>query len=126
MSRQPRAGRDRRTPQEFLRRHRRLAGALQFENPYRAIPAADAEAIVQQFARSPRTIGSFAAQNLDARRLLVHDDLAPRARKRRQSVDMAKHSAGWPGPVDPRLRLLDLGGIGDAFVALPVKLQVAA
>ena len=40
----------RRAAQKLLRLHRRLAGALQFENPDRAVLAGDRETIVEQFA----------------------------------------------------------------------------
>ena len=70
--------------------------------------------IVEHVAGRARALRRLAAQDLDARRLAVDRDLAPGAGKRRQAVDMAQHLARRLAPVDPRLGLVDLGGVGDA------------
>ena len=49
--------------QKFLGLHRRLTGALQFEESDRAAFASNGEAVVEQLARRTRAINLFAAQD---------------------------------------------------------------
>src|ERR1700681_3137235 len=78
----------RRAAQKLLRFHRLLAGALQFENPDRALLAGNPEMIVEHIARRTRALRQLAAQDFDACILAFDRHLAPRAGKRRQPVDM--------------------------------------
>src|SRR6202047_1376188 len=117
-SRKPHPRVQRRTAREFLRLHRLLAGALQFENPNGALLAGDRQAVIEQLARCARSIGDFTAQDLDPRRRAFEGHLAPGAWKRRQAVNVAKHVTGRPVPVDPCLGFLDFLGVTNAFLTL--------
>ncbi len=77
--------------------------------------AGDRQPIIEQFARRAGSFGDFAAQDLDPCDCAFDRHLAPRAGKRRQPVNMAKHVVRRLAPVDPRLGLVDLGGVSDAL-----------
>src|SRR5258707_13116310 len=79
----PRRRFQRRPAQKILRFHRLLAGALQFENPDRALLAADREMIVEHFASGTRSPGHRAAQDFYTHFLALDRHLAPRAGKPR-------------------------------------------
>src|SRR5438067_1746691 len=79
-----------------------------------ALAAGDGEVIIEHLAWCSGAFRQLAAQDLYPRIL----KLGPSAGKRRQAVDMAQHLARGPGPVDPSFGLVDLGGIGDAVLAL--------
>src|SRR5690348_10295134 len=98
----------RRAAQKFGCLHRRLAGALQFDDPDRALAAGDRKPIVEHRAGRARAARQLAAQNLDPRSVAAARDLAPRARKWGETMDVAEHGARRPAPIDPRLGLVDL------------------
>ena len=112
--------------QEIRGLHRALAGALQLGDTDGAVGAGDGELLVDHSARFAPAIGQRAAQDLQAHGFTVERDLTPRPRKWRQAVDVAQYRVGRLAPVDPRLGLVDLGGIGDAVLALLLELEPAA
>src|SRR3984893_13465409 len=126
MLREPRTSLQRRAAQKVLGLHRRLAGALQFENPQCTLLAGNREVVVEHVTRCTGPIDHLTAQDLDPYLLAFACHLAPRAGTLRQPVNMPEHGAARLVPVDPRLGLLDLGGIGHAVFALPGELQPAA
>src|SRR5258707_4858174 len=89
----------RRAAQKILRLHRRLAGALQFEDPQRAFLAGDREVIVEDIARHTRAIDHCATQDLDARRLAFDGYIAPRAGKPSLPMNMTNNRARSLVPV---------------------------
>ena len=84
-----RARLQRRAAQKILRPHRRLAGALQFEDPQCAFLAGDREVIVEDIAWHTRAVGHCATQDFRAHLLAFDPHLTPRAGKRRQPMNMA-------------------------------------
>ena len=105
---------------------------MQFEDTDGAVAARNRKTIVKQFTWSAQAIvsqaiisqaiGNCAAQDLDARGLALDRDLAPRARKWRQSVNVTQHRASRLVPVDPSLGFVDFGGVGHALIALSCQL----
>src|SRR5438045_6358967 len=82
------AGLQRRAAQKVRGLHRCLAGALQLQNPDRAVAAGNGEVIVEHVARRAGPLRRFAAQYLEARLLAVASHLTPGAGKWRQPVSI--------------------------------------
>ena len=116
------AGFDRRAAQEFVRRHRLLAGALHLHEPHRAVAAGDGELVVEHRARRRLSFGLGRAQRLDAHAI----DLEPGAGKRRQAANVVVHLVRRLRPIDARFVLGDLRRVSDAGVWLRRQRQRAA
>src|ERR1700682_4008782 len=104
-------GCDWRPAQELVGRHRLLAGTLQFNEAYGAGPAGDGQYVVQYLAGWPAAAALGRSQNLDAPGA---GEFAPGAGKRRQPAAMIVDFVPRLGPIDARLALGDLVGIGRA------------
>src|ERR1700688_1438670 len=108
-------GHDWRSVQELTRCHRLLAGALQFDNPNRALSAGDRESVVEDGARRAFADSLGGAQNLDAS---CTGKFEPGAGNRRQSAAMIVDLIPRVGPINARLALIDLVGVAHTLFGL--------
>src|SRR5262245_64587332 len=96
MSGDPRTGFQRRAPQEFVRRHRLLAGALHLRETYRSRTAGDGKPVIERRASRAGALAFCRTQRLDPYAI----DLEPGAGKRRKSANVIVHLLPWLRPVD--------------------------
>ena len=103
------------------------ARPLHFDQPDRAVSAGDRQADRRESRPgSPAPSPGVERSSFSRSGLAADLDLAPRAGKGRQAADVVVDIAGRPRPVDARLRLVDLLGIGDALRRLRRQSQAAA
>src|SRR5437763_3781743 len=113
-SRQDGAFGDGKAAQQLPGGHHAASGALNLKGTDRSVAAVDRQAIVDDFARSART-----AINVRPKQLYAFTvGFEPGARDWIECAHLAFDLRGARRPVDPRLGLVDLLGIGDAQVWL--------
>src|SRR4029077_1221283 len=108
-------GHDRRAAQKLVGGHRLLAGALQLLKAHGAGAAGHRQPVVQHLARRPAASAPGRAQNFDP---AGTGKFAPGAGKRRQPAAMVMDLVPRLRPVDARLALVDLVGVGHAACGL--------
>src|SRR5689334_23025698 len=119
-SAQPAGANVRHAAQEFIGRHWLPPGALQLQEPHRTGAAGDRQSVVEYAARRTLARALRCAQNLDASGA---GQFRPRAGKGREAAAMVMDLLPRPLPVDARLVLADLAGVGHARSPLRGKLQ---
>ena len=112
-SRRPAAGD---AAQEIVGRHAALAGALDLQQPHRAVAAGDGQRVVEHVRPgAPRAIDSVVRSTFTRSGPLPRSAIEERAGERRQAADVVVHALRRPRPVDPRLLVVDLVRVGDAL-----------
>src|SRR5690606_19483386 len=97
--------------QQFPRRHRALARPLDQRGPDRAMPAADQQAVVEQFARRSAMLLHLRREHPEPLAAIFEE----RAGKGIEGAHLPLDLMRVPRKVDPRFRLVDLRGVGDAL-----------
>src|SRR5690606_5902969 len=98
--------------------HDALALALYEGEAHCTLAAGDGQLVIEDAAGGTAALRESCAQRLNADRGSVERELEPGSGKRRQPAEVVVHLHRRPRPVDPRLRLLDLAGVGRARLGL--------